>query len=54
MSLQSWVQGYGRVWEEKDSDGVAELFTEGCVYRDQPFGETSPRARTGCGHAGPG
>jgi len=39
MSLQTWVDGYGRAWEEKDVDGVAALFTEDCVYRDQPFGE---------------
>jgi len=39
MSLQTWVEGYGRAWEEKDADGAAALFTEDCVYRDQPFGE---------------
>jgi hypothetical protein len=46
MSLQGWVEGYGRVWEEKDSDGAADLFTEDCVYRDQPFGEVH-RGRDG-------
>ncbi len=39
MSLQQWVEDYGRVWEEKDVEGAAALFAEGCVYRDQPFGE---------------
>ena len=39
MSLQEWVDGYARAWEEKDSDLVTSLFTEDCVYRDQPYGE---------------
>lgn len=39
MSLQSFIEGYGRAWEQKDADGAAALFTEDCVYRDQPFGD---------------
>jgi hypothetical protein len=39
MTLQEWVDGYARAWEAKDADGAAALFTEGCLYRDQPFGE---------------
>ena len=39
MSLQSFIEGYGRAWEQKDADGAAALFTADCVYRDQPFGD---------------
>ena len=39
MTVQEWLDGYARAWEEKDAEMAAELFTEDCVYRDQPFTE---------------
>jgi SnoaL-like domain len=39
MTVAEWIAGYGRAWEEKDADGVAALFTEDAIYRDEPFGE---------------
>ena len=39
MTVQEWIEGYGRSWEERDPDAAAALFTEGSVYRDHPLGE---------------
>jgi ketosteroid isomerase-like protein len=32
-----WIQDYGDAWRRKDSEAVAELFTEGAVYRSSPL-----------------
>jgi hypothetical protein len=37
MTVQEWIDGYIRAWEERDSDAAAELFTEDAQYRDNPF-----------------
>ena len=38
MTVQEWIDGYGRAWEERDADAAGELFTEDGVYRDNPLG----------------
>ena len=38
-TINRWVMDYLRCWREKDSDGVADLFTENAVYRASPFRE---------------
>jgi len=45
MTVQEWVEGYFRAWDEKDADAAAALFTEQAIYRDQPYGDV---------HHGPG
>jgi ketosteroid isomerase-like protein len=37
MTVQEWVEEYGRAWREKDSDAVVALFTEDAEYRSSPF-----------------
>jgi uncharacterized protein (TIGR02246 family) len=37
MTVQEWIDGYIRAWEERDSEAAAELFTEDGEYRDNPF-----------------
>jgi ketosteroid isomerase-like protein len=39
MTVQEWIAGYGRAWEERDAEAAGELFTENAIYRDQPLGE---------------
>jgi hypothetical protein len=39
MSVQDWIAGYGRAWEERDPDAAAALFSENAIYRDHPLGE---------------
>lgn len=39
MTVQDWIDGYIRAWEQRDADAAAELFTQDAVYRDHPFGE---------------
>jgi ketosteroid isomerase-like protein len=33
MTVDEWVEAYGRAWREKDADAVVELFTEDAEYR---------------------
>ncbi|HEY1777884.1 MAG TPA: nuclear transport factor 2 family protein [Solirubrobacteraceae bacterium] len=37
MTVQEWIDGYIRAWEDRDADAAAELFTEDAEYRDDPF-----------------
>ena len=39
MTVQEWVEAYGRAWGEKDADAVVGLFTEDAEYRSSPFRE---------------
>jgi uncharacterized protein (TIGR02246 family) len=39
MTVDEWVEAYGRAWREKDADAVVELFTEDAEYRSSPFRE---------------
>jgi ketosteroid isomerase-like protein len=39
MTVQDWVEAYGRAWREKDSDAVVGLFTDDAEYRSSPFRE---------------
>jgi ketosteroid isomerase-like protein len=38
-TFTTWLDGYKRVWEEKDPDGVAALFTEDGTYAWGPYEE---------------
>jgi ketosteroid isomerase-like protein len=33
MTVEEWVEAYGRAWREKDADAVVGLFTEDAEYR---------------------
>ncbi|HLW94772.1 MAG TPA: nuclear transport factor 2 family protein [Solirubrobacteraceae bacterium] len=39
MTVQEWLAGYARAWEERDAAAAAALFSEGSSYLDQPFGD---------------
>jgi ketosteroid isomerase-like protein len=41
MTVEEWVEAYGRAWREKDADAVVGLFTEDAEYRSSPFREPS-------------
>ena len=32
MTVQEWVDGYGRAWTDRDADAAAALFTEDSIY----------------------
>ncbi len=38
--LSSWLDAYGRAWEQRDPDAAAALFTEDATYQWGPFGPT--------------
>ena len=37
--LGSWLQRFGRAWEDRDSDLAAALFSDDGSYRETPFEE---------------
>jgi hypothetical protein len=37
--IHRWIDGYRNVWEAKDPDGAADLFTKDCSYRSNIFEE---------------
>jgi uncharacterized protein (TIGR02246 family) len=37
MTVEEWVEGYQRAWEERDADAAAVLFSEDAEYRTHPF-----------------
>ena len=39
MTVEDWVEAYGRAWRERDADSAAGLFTEDAEYRYSPFRE---------------
>jgi hypothetical protein len=39
MTVQEWVDAYGRAWNDADADAAAALFTEEAEYRSSPFRE---------------
>jgi hypothetical protein len=39
MTVEEWVDAYGRAWRERDADSAAGLFTEHAEYRVSPFRE---------------
>ena len=39
LTLEEWIEGYARAWEEKDAEAVVALFTEDAEYRSSPFRE---------------
>ena len=38
-ALTTWLEGYKRVWEEKDPEGAASLFTGDATYAWGPYEE---------------
>lgn len=39
MTVEEWIEAYGRAWREKDPDAAAALFTESAIYRSHPLRE---------------
>jgi hypothetical protein len=39
VTVQEWLAGYARAWEDRDAAAAAALFTEDSSYLDQPFGD---------------
>lgn len=37
MDVRSWLEAYGRAWEEKDVEAAAALFDEGATHRSHIF-----------------
>lgn len=37
MTVDEWVDAYGRAWRERDADAAVGLFTEDAEYRSSPF-----------------
>jgi ketosteroid isomerase-like protein len=46
VTLDEWIEGYRRSWEEGDGEALLRLFIEDAVYRSHPFREPH------VGHAG--
>lgn len=38
-SFQSWLEDYGRAWQQRDPRAAVELFTEDATYQETPFVE---------------
>ncbi|AQT79899.1 hypothetical protein B1R94_12410 [Mycolicibacterium litorale] len=36
-NVQDWLEGFGRVWRDRDAQGAAALFTDDASYRNSPF-----------------
>jgi nuclear transport factor 2 (NTF2) superfamily protein len=39
LTVADWLAEYRRAWIERDPDAAAALFTEGSLYREQPYDE---------------
>jgi ketosteroid isomerase-like protein len=39
MTVEEWIEAYGRAWREKDATAAASLFTGTAVYRSHPLRE---------------
>lgn len=46
MTIEDWLEGYRKAWEEADTDGAVALFSEDAQYRSNIFQEPHR------GHAG--
>lgn len=36
-AFKSWLDAYGRAWESRDPEAVAELFSDDATYQETPF-----------------
>jgi ketosteroid isomerase-like protein len=39
MTVEEWVEAYGRAWRERDAEAAAALFTDEAIYRSHPLRE---------------
>ena len=39
-SFKTWLDAYGRAWENRDPQAAVKLFTADATYRETPFDET--------------
>jgi ketosteroid isomerase-like protein len=39
ITVDEWVEKYGRAWETADEELIVSLFTEDASYRSSPFHE---------------
>ncbi len=37
--LRTWLEAYGRAWEEQDPEQVVALFSDDATYQETPFSE---------------
>ena len=37
--LERWLGAYGEVWENRDAEGVAQLFQDDALYFETPYAE---------------
>lgn len=37
--IDSWIEAYGRAWEDRDDHAVGELFAPSAIYWSHPFRE---------------
>ncbi len=37
VALNNWLEAYGRAWETRDPEAVAQLFTPDALDRERPF-----------------
>lgn len=45
-TFESWLDAYKRVWEDRDPEAAADLFTADAAYHETPF-EAPARGRDG-------
>ena len=37
MTVEEWIDAYGKAWRDRDPEAASRLFTEDAVYRSSPF-----------------
>ena len=45
MTVEEWVEGYRRAWEQRDADAAAALFSDDSEYRTHAFLQPLAAAR---------
>lgn len=41
LTVDEWIDGYRRAWENRDADAAAALFTQDASYRETPYSEAA-------------
>lgn len=44
QTVQTWLEGYRKAWEDRDPEAAAALFTDDAPYREQPYQDPFPGA----------